>query len=81
MIRVTVELIPFGIGEPQQLGVMHIANDGTGTKERGNYKTHVYRKNSWKIARAGVVKDYPRLSYNVWRLVMRCLRSSFPEEK
>ena len=31
--------------------------------------------------RWGEVKNYPRLSYNVWRLVSRALRSAFPEEK
>lgn len=33
-----------------------------------------------KAARAGEVKDYPRLSYNVWRLVARALLAAFPEE-
>jgi len=81
MIRVTVELIPWGVGEPQKLGEMHIANDATGTKERGNYYAKVYRKGSRKVLRLGQVKDYPRLSYNMWRLVLRCLKSAFPEEK
>ena len=31
--------------------------------------------------RWGEVKNYPRLSYSVWRLVSRALRSAFPEEK
>lgn len=30
--------------------------------------------------RTGEVKNYPRLSYNVWRLVARALKSAFPEE-
>jgi hypothetical protein len=34
-----------------------------------------------KAARAGSVQDYPRLAYNVWRLIARSLRSAFPEEK
>lgn len=34
-----------------------------------------------KAARAGSVQDYPRLAYNVWRLISRALRSAFPEEK
>jgi hypothetical protein len=34
-----------------------------------------------KAARVGEVLDYPRLSYNVWRLVCRAVRSCFPEEK
>jgi len=32
-------------------------------------------------ARIGEVKNYPRLSYSVWRLVMRALKSAFPEER
>jgi hypothetical protein len=79
MIRVTVELIPWGIGEPKKLGVMHISNDGTGSKDRGNYIAHVFRKGSKAVARTGEVKNYPRLSYNIWRLVFRCLKSAFPE--
>lgn len=34
-----------------------------------------------RATRSGTVKNYPRLSYNVWRLVLRALRSAFPEEK
>ena len=33
-----------------------------------------------EATRAGQVKNYPRLSYNVWRLISRALRASFPEE-
>ncbi len=39
MIRVTVELVPIG-NEAQKkvIGVMHIANDASGTSSEGNYK-------------------------------------------
>lgn len=30
--------------------------------------------------RTGRVESFPRLSYNVWRLVIRALKSAFPEE-
>lgn len=30
--------------------------------------------------RSGEVHDYPRLSYNVWRLIIRALKKCFPEE-
>lgn len=33
-----------------------------------------------KAARAGEVKDYPRLAYNVWRLIARSILAAFPEE-
>lgn len=34
MLRVTVELIPYGIGKPRKLGVLEIANDGRCLKSR-----------------------------------------------
>jgi len=39
-----------------------------------------FRKGA-KPTRIGFVRNYPRRSYVVWRLVMRCLRACFPEEK
>lgn len=34
-----------------------------------------------KATRAGTVQDYPRLAYNVWRLITRALLATFPEER
>lgn len=31
--------------------------------------------------RTAVVRDYPRRSYTVWRLILRALRGAFPEER
>jgi hypothetical protein len=33
-----------------------------------------------KATRTARVEGYPRLSYNVWRLILRSLRACFPEE-
>jgi hypothetical protein len=41
---------------------------------------HTDAKKLPKAARAGVVKDYPRLAYNVWRLIGRAILAAFPEE-
>jgi hypothetical protein len=39
MLRVTIELVPYGKEEDKEKIVsLIIANDGTGTKELGNYK-------------------------------------------
>ncbi len=82
MIIVTIELQSAITNKRSKLGVMHICNDGTGTVKRGNYFAHIMRKGSWnKPVRLGKVKDYPRASYSVWRLVMRALKDAFPEEK
>lgn len=94
MIRVTIELIKYGVGQPEVIGVMEIANDGTGTAMRGNYVTRLFRRGTQpaemnkSVTRTGEVKewtrgtsDFPRQSYSVWRLVLRCLKSAFPEEQ
>ena len=43
MIRVTIQLLPFGNeANARHLGTIDIANDGTGTAERGNEEQHVH---------------------------------------
>jgi len=88
MIIVRVDLVSKrGV---ERLGAMTISNVG-GTAKRGNYEAKVGRKTDavsgdWnrindKPLREADVRDYPRLSYNVWRLVIRALLGCFPEEK
>lgn len=82
MIVVKVELWPLGFeSKKRELGRMHISNQGSGSAKRGDYKVQVMRKGTkGTVQREGEVKNYPRLSYNVWRLVTRALKSAFPEE-
>jgi len=89
MIVVKIELHSAITGKIQELGRTYIANTGGGTGERGEYDVAVCRKGNFEycgmaapnILRNGEVTNYPRLSYNVWRLVIRALKSAFPEEK
>ncbi len=90
MIVVSVELWSAKTGAKKLLGRTIIANDGTSRNpKRGNYTNHVGKKPDAEDVRriyhhplrTGTVTDYPRLSYNVWRLVVRALLSAFPEEK
>lgn len=92
MIVVKVELWSAVTGKSSELGRMYIANDGTGTANNCHYDAAVCRKGSKEVptplapsgpkpTRRARVEDYPRLSYNVWRLILRALRASFPEEK
>ena len=37
MIKITVELIQFGIGKPRKIGEAKIWNDATGSQTTGNY--------------------------------------------
>jgi len=90
VIVVKIELVSaIHPSRSRELGRMYIANEGTSTDPNiSDYTVGVCRKGETKapwdggrMTRTGEVKAYPRLSYNVWRLVMRALKSAFPEEK
>ncbi len=93
MIVVKLELWPRGDeSHAKEIGRMYIANDGKGTTDRGDYQVAVCRRNTTdvpapidpggsKATRTGTVTRYPRLAYNVWRLIARALLSAFPEEE
>lgn len=72
MIRITVEMVPGGVGEPVLLGRAIIANDGTGTKTRGNYRGTFWRKQRapWRCTS---VKNFPRQRDSVWHLLHQLL--------
>lgn len=91
MIVVKLELWPFGDEErAREIGRTYIANVG-GDTTLGNYEVAVCRRGTIavprpidpsgpKATRAGEVKGYPRLAYNVWRLIARAILAAFPEE-
>lgn len=85
MLKVTIELLSAITHRTSTLGVMYLSNDGQGTRERGNYDVRVMRKGVTsplgKTTREGRVEDYPRLAYNVWRLIGRAIHAAFPEER
>ena len=75
MIRVTVELLPFGFEENKKiLSIFEIANDGTGNQSRGNYKARLNPKKEWVEK---VVENYPRKSYPVTKLVYLTLKKFY----
>lgn len=91
MIVVKLELHSAVTGQVSEIGRMYIANTG-GSAERGDYDVAVCRRGTTAVpepvrpsgpdaARVGRVEGYPRLSYNVWRLIARALKSAFPEER
>lgn len=79
MIRVTIELVPRGDETKTRIlcrGI--IANDGSGTLRRGNYRFALsQQKRLTATAREGEVKDFPRLSKNVWHLLKLVLNQAF----
>ena len=92
MIVVKVELWPATKhGHKRELMRMTICNDGTLTAKRGSYKAGIFRRKGGMAAgyrhyshdymRTGVVKNFPKESYHVGRLVLRALKACFPEER
>lgn len=97
MLVVRIELWPHGEEtKAREIGRTYIANVKSNGK-RADYKVAVCRRGTttcpWphgsdlenkkrpEPVRIGSVKNYPRTSYNVWRLVLRALRDCFPEER
>lgn len=79
MIRVTLEIVPSGVGDPQHLGTIEISNDIGRSLEtsgrRGNYTYRLWKKqrrnpNGWC---SGEIEDYPRLAYHSWNLIRQIL--------
>jgi hypothetical protein len=68
MVLTTIALVPFGIGAPQRLGHIKIANTGTGTRYRGNYTISFHTK-SGKVRRVVTVENFPRKSKDVFELL------------
>lgn len=78
MIKITVELWPFGSEvNKRTLAVMDIANDGTGTATRGNYKVRRFGQLAWDEK---VVENYPRKNHNVFKLVYLALKPYYGED-
>lgn len=95
MIVVRVELHSAITGEVTEIGTTVISNAAVYEGgSRGDYNVGVAGRKystsgkgvvnalglSGEPLRTGSVENYPRRSYNVWRLVSRALRSAFPEE-
>jgi len=93
MILITVELLSARTHKRTPLGAAIISNDGDHPDPaKGNYTIRVAHKSDvtsglasierilGKPLRTAQVRDFPRLSYNMWRLVLRALRGAFPEE-
>lgn len=77
MIRVTVELIPGGVGEPQHLGTMLISNQtGVGRARVADYLVRMLSKRKIETLRGGVVRGHHRLTEPVWVLVRKALQEA-----
>jgi hypothetical protein len=75
MLRVTIELLPFGREDRKRhLGTVDIANDGRGTRERGDYKVRLSKfGRPFTEWRSGAVQGFPRLTLGPYDLLLRAL--------
>lgn len=76
MIVVKIEMWPGGIQQrAYDIGRMTIANVGVAQGgKRGDYMVKLFRRGTTvKVQKRAEVKDYPRLSYPIWKLVQRAL--------
>ena len=79
MIRITADLIPFGFEEKKTIiGSCEIINDGTGTREIGNYtleiKTTLGNNSMSNLIR---ITNFKRLEKDVWELLYRGLKEIY----
>jgi len=77
MLRVTIELVPFGNEEDaQKIATMLIANDNTGTIKHGNYAYAYDYSDRPDLPESGVVTRYSRAD-GAWLLVKKILNDRF----
>ena len=76
MIRVTVELLPFGDeSKKKHLGTAYISNDGSGDESSGNYKVTFSKMGKPNVTwKAGTVINFPRKRLGGWDLLYRALQ-------
>ena len=74
MLRITVEIVPFGVEEDKKtIGEMVIVNDGAGTRNLGSYYWNL--KDDKGLALFGEEVQHKR-SHGVWPLIYKCLRQA-----
>ena len=77
MIRITAELWPKGKAKGRRvLGVLVLANDGTGGSHYGSYDAWACLK-TMRSVRKGRVTSFPRASRHVWRLAFQALKELY----
>jgi hypothetical protein len=79
MLRITIEMFPFGNGEKKHtLSELTIINDGTGTPQKGNYLVACYSKNDPPINIK--LKNYSRNKGHL-QLLYECLGKILDEKR
>lgn len=70
MLRITIEFVPHGDeSRAEVLATASIANDGTGTPTRGNYRVWLSKRKSLDVWKRGTVEGFPRQRLGPWDLL------------
>lgn len=77
MIRVRITRERTGLGTPEFLGEMRIANDGTGTETVGHYNFELYNK-AGALLHTGRILGFPRKQQGAWRLLAQAMQKTYP---
>jgi len=81
MIRVTVEIVPFGREDAKRvIGTAEIVNDNSGDREFGNYNSVVNDAFGDPLHNVRVEK-FPRLELDSWDLLYRVLKKAYGGKK
>lgn len=78
MLKVKIELHKFG--NPKDVLTLYeidIVNDGTGTRELGNYRYTIFNCEEGKIVRKGKIKKYDR-NKTALGLLRAIMKNSYP---
>ena len=88
MLRVTIELVPFGIEEHRKLlGMIGIVNDGSGSLDVGNYDialsdegpfTRDGKTRNWRRAK---LKNFKRRQYGPYHILLAALLAAIPPDE
>ena len=72
MIRVTIEIYPFGFFTLKRLlGTVDIINDGTGDAKIGNYKIKAHTAHQNRLVRQFEIKNHRREDQSFWQLLKK----------
>lgn len=71
MVVVKIELWPLGDEDfKKSLGEVHIINDGTGTRTRGNYKVNFFNR-AGRYFKSKKIENHPRQATSTWNLLAK----------
>ncbi len=82
MVRVKIELV--SRGDEERVTTLHIgviANDGTGTRTRGNYDFVLSKRGSAAVYKRGRVEGFPRKVHTAWKLLYLVLKEIFESDE